>query len=520
MIASKTPMRILLSAALATLFCTLAAGASDCGSLTSAKLPDTTIETASVVPAGSFTPPYGSPLEGLPEFCRVAGIIRPTSDSEIRFEVWMPVSAWNQQYLGVGNGGFAGSIEFTQLGGNIKRGFATAATDTGHQAGGEDASWAYKHPEKIKDFGWRGLHLTTANAKQLVQLFYSAPAKHTYFDSCSDGGREALMEAQRFPDDFEGILAGAPANYWTALVAGGAANYQVLHNPDAYISSMKLPAIHAAVMDACDGTDGVKDGIISDPAHCHFDPSVLLCKGPDSLTCLTAPQVGFLKTLYAGSKVFPGHEPGAELGGGGWEAWILGQGPGSGAGSGFFQNYFRYMVYDDPTWNPFNATVDAAFHAASEKTAQALNSTDPNLQPFQARGGKLILYHGWDDPAIAPKNTINYYKSVEQKLGASDVSKFVRLYMVPGMQHCIGGPGPSMLGQFGTPTENDGVFGALQRWVEDGKAPDEIIASKYHLVAGKSAVEMTRPLCPYPEVGKYKGSGDPNDHHNFTCTAE
>lgn len=289
MIASKTPMRILLTAALAALFYTLSANASDCGGLASAKLADTTIETAAVVPAGSFAPPYGNPVEGLPEFCRVAGIIRPTSDSEIRFEVWMPVGGWNHKYLGVGNGGFAGQIDFSALGGNIKRGFATAATDTGHQAGGEDASWAYKHPEKIKDFGWRGLHLTTANAKQLLQMFYSAPAKHAYFDACSDGGREALMEAQRFPDDFDGILAGAPANYWTALVAGGAATYQVLHNPEAYISSMKLPAIHAAVMNACDATDGVKDGIISDPSRCHFDLSVLLCKGPDSLTCLTAP---------------------------------------------------------------------------------------------------------------------------------------------------------------------------------------------------------------------------------------
>jgi feruloyl esterase len=235
--------------------------------------------------------------------------------------------------------------------------------------------------------------------------------------------------------------------------------------------------------------------------------------------------VQFLKTIYAGATsskgeiVFPGHEPGAELGSGGWQDWILGEGPGSGAGSGFFQNYFRYMVYDDPAWNPFNATVDAALHAANEKTAQALNSTDPDLHSFQARGGKLILYHGWDDPAIAPQNTINYYQSVQQKLGPSDVSKFVRLYMVPGMQHCIGGPGPSIIGQFGTSTENDGAFGAMKRWVEAGSPPADIIASKYHTVAGKAVVEMTRPICPYPEVATYKGSGDTNDSHNFACSA-
>ncbi len=504
----------------------LPAMASDCESLSSAKLPDTTIAVASVVPAGKFAPPYGNPIDGLPAFCRVSGVIRPTKDSDIRFEVWMPASGWNDKYLGVGNGGFAGAISFDQLAGNLKRGYATAATDTGHEADNVDASWAYKHPEKVTDFGWRALHLTTENAKRLIEMYYSQAAKHTYFDSCSDGGREALMEAQRFPEDFDGILAGAPANYWTKLVASGAANFKVLRDdPASYISAMKLPAIHKAVLEACDAEDGVKDGVVNDPTRCHFDPSVLLCKGEDSLHCLTAPQVKFLKTIYAGASnsrgenVFPGRMPGGELGPGGWGAWILGNAPGAGLGTGFYENYFRYMVYDDPAWNPFTANFDASLHSAEEKTARALNATDPDLHRFEARGGKLILYHGWNDPAIPPQNTINYYNSVREKMGAPEVERFVRVYMVPGMQHCIGGPGATTIGQFGTKTVDGGVYGALEEWVEKGTAPKEVVATKYTGDNPGKPAQMTRPLCPYPQVAKYKGSGDSNDFHNFVCGA-
>jgi hypothetical protein len=515
----------LIGALPALLLLTIPAIASDCAALSKATLPDTTITVAASLPAGSFTPPYGNPIAGLPEFCRVAGVIRPTKDSEIRFEVWMPASGWNEKYLGVGNGGFAGAIAFDQLSGNLKRGFATAATDTGHEAENVDASWAYKHPEKVNDFGWRALHLTTDNAKRLIQMYYAAAPKHAYFDSCSDGGREALMEAQRFPDDFDGILAGAPANYWTRLVASGAANFKVLRDPGSYISAMKLPAISAATLAACDAQDGVKDGIINDPTRCHFDPSVLLCKNGDSLDCLTAPQVTFLKTIYAGAsnshgeKLFPGRTPGGELGPGGWGSWILGGAPGSGLGSGFYENYFRYMVYDDPAWNPLSADFDATLHTAEEKTSRALNATDADLHRFQAHGGKLIMYHGWNDPAIPAQNTINYYNSVREKMGPAEAERFVRVYMVPGMQHCIGGPGATWIGQLGTRTADDGVFGALERWVENGAAPAEVVATKYTGDNPRQPVQMTRPLCPYPQVAKYKGTGDTNDAHSFACGA-
>src|SRR5580700_813260 len=253
--------------------------AATCESLAATALPDTAISIAESVPAGAFTPPYGAPIDKLPAFCRVAGVIKPTADSYIRFEVWLPASNWNGKFLGVGNGGFAGAIGFGSMGANVKRGYATAGTDTGHEADGEDASWAYHHPEKVNDFGYRALHLTTVNAKTLIQAFYSQPLQHAYFDSCSDGGREALMEAQRFPADYDGILAGAPANFWTHMLATGVDISQTIYtDPAGYISSTKFPAISAAVLAACDEQDGVKDGIVNDPSRCHFDPSTLLCK--------------------------------------------------------------------------------------------------------------------------------------------------------------------------------------------------------------------------------------------------
>jgi feruloyl esterase len=369
--------------------CLAAQAASDshCQNLLHARLPRTTITTAESVPAGKFLPPVGAPLDQIPAFCRVAGVIKPSADSYIRFEVWLPAAGWNEKFLGVGNGGFAGSIGYNGMAANLRRGYATAATDTGHEGDAEDASWAFQHPEKVTDFGYRGLHLTTENAKALIQAFYSKAPAHSYFDSCSDGGREALMEAQRFPADFDGILAGAPANNWTHLLASGVAVLQGTYgkNPAGYISSMKLPAIGAAVRAACDAQDGVKDGIINNPARCHFDPSVLLCKGVESRSCLTAPQIAALKVLYD----VAGYAPGGEDGAGGWNTWVIGQGPGGNSGVAYMQNYFRYMVFDEPAWNPLTASAETSERAAETKTAHALNATDPDLHAFAHCGGKL-----------------------------------------------------------------------------------------------------------------------------------
>jgi len=503
--------------------------AASCEDLLNVMLPKAKITVAQAVSAGTFSPPYGPAIDKIPAFCRVAGVSQPTADSYIRFEVWLPASGWNGKFLGVGNGGFAGSIDYSALGRVLKRGYATAATDTGHEADGGDASWAFKHPEKVADFGYRGLHETVKNAKTLIQSFYQEPPRHSYFDACSDGGREALMEAQRFPEDFDGILAGAPANFWTHMLTSGVDITKTIYrNPAGYVSSVKIPAIQAATLAACDAQDGVKDGIINDPSRCRFDPTVLRCKGEESRACLTEAEISSLKKYYAGGRnshgelIFPGFTPGSEEGPGGWGSWITGPAPGFGAGIMFMENYFRYMVFDDPAWNPVTANVDAAERMADEKTARVLNATDPDLRRFQARGGKLVLYHGWNDPAISPLNTINYYNNVLSKMGAQTAESFIRLYMVPGMQHCVSGPGPNWLGQGGTTTAKGpehGIFAALEEWVEKGTAPDTVIATKYIGDNSSKGVQMTRPLCPYPQVAKYKGSGDTNDYTSFTCVA-
>jgi hypothetical protein len=507
----------------------LAAGASafaaDCGSLKNLKLDTTEITAAESVTSGTLEIPDATPMRELPAFCRVAGVMRPSSDSKIRFEVWLPEN-WNGRLLGAGNGGFAGEISYDQLSSYLKRGFAVAGSDTGHQANGTDATWAYGHPEKVKDFGWRAVHLTAERAKQIIQSYYGKNQQKAYFDSCSDGGREALMEAQRFPDDYDGILAGAPAYAWSTLLASGVSALQTLGDPRAYISAMKLPAIQKAVLDACDAVDGVKDGVINDPNQCHFDPQVLLCKGEESLECLTQPQVDALKSLYGGAKDKSGHafgygfSMGDELA---WKPWITGDDPESSAFSSFVRNDFRYIVTGDPRWNGLTADVDAMLKLSREKTAADLDSTNPDLSKFAARGGKLILYHGWNDPAISPGYTIAYYKQVQHTMGADKLQSFTRLYLQPGMEHCYGGPGPTAFGQFGIETAKGpkyGLFDSLQNWVEKGAPDDDLVATKYAPGAdGAQKVLMTRPMCAYPEIPKYKGSGDTNDAANFTCAA-
>ena len=505
--------------------------AATCASLKDLKLADTTITMTEEITSGDLAPQPGldKPLHELPAFCRVVGVLRPTPDSEIHFEVWLPQKDWNSRFLGVGNGGFAGTIGYMGLAGNLRRGFATAGSDAGHRGESEDASWAYDHPEKIKDFGWRAVHLTAERAKDLVKAYYGKPADKAYFDSCSDGGREALMEAQRFPADYDGILAGAPANNWSHMLASGVDVAQTtIGDPRAYISSLKLHAIEHATLAECDALDGVKDGFISDPKKCRFDPAVLLCKAADSLDCLTQPQVNSLKKFYAGGvdshgeSIFPGYVLGDEADG--WGSWIVGQGPGSGAGTSYMQNYFRYMVTGDPHWNALTANVDASLAAATKETAAALDATNPDLSQFSSRSGKLIMYHGWNDPAISPWNSIAYYQNVQTTMGADKAESFTRLYMVPGMEHCLGGPGPSAFGQLGIPTSQEpkyGVFDALVDWVEKGVPPSEVIATKYTTTAGgEHKATMTRPLCPYPAVAKYKGSGDTNDAANFACNKE
>ena len=500
--------------------------AADCASLQRLRLQDTTITVAEAVTSGTLAIPGIAPLEHLPAFCRVAGVLRPTSDSAIHFEVWLPSQDWNGRLLGAGNGGFAGSIGVRQMAGYLIRGFAVAGSDAGHRAEAGDASWAFGHPEKVKDFGWRAVHLTAELAKQIILAYYGKPQSKAYFDACSDGGREALMEAQRFPEDYDGILAGAPANYWSHLLGAAVAATQALTNdPRAYISDLKLPAIQKASLAACDALDGVKDGIIADPGKCQFDPEVLLCTGEESTDCLTQPQIDALKSIYAGAKdshgatLFPGLTMGDETG---WSIWVIGGDPGASAAAQYAQNDFRYMVTGDPKWNPLTADLDASVKQSTQKTAADLDSTDPDLSRFAARDGKLIVYHGWNDPAISPWNTVAYYQSVQRQMGAEKVDSFARLYMAPGVEHCTEGPGPSAFGQLGIPTAKGskfGLFDALEDWVEKDAPPADVVATKYAQENGARNAVVTRPLCPYPQVAKYNGTGDPNDAANFVCTS-
>lgn len=510
-------------------------GQAGCEKLAELKIPNTTITTAQTVAAGTFVGP-AAPFGGgdlsafyktFPEFCRVVAEAKPTSDSDITMEIWLPSSGWNGKLQGIGNGGFAGIIDTMQLGAALKAGYVATATDAGHRGSPTEAAWALGHPEKVIDFGYRGIHEMTRVARAVTQAYYAKAPERSYFAGCSDGGREALMEAQRYPEDYDGILAGAPANYWTRLLTLAAADTQALTRDAAsFVPAAKIPALAAAVNAACDATDGVKDEILNDPRQCKFDPATMECTaGDESDKCLTGAQVATLKTVYRGlhdskgNQIFPGYLPGAEGGEGGWGLWITGPAPAKSLLAAFAKGYFSNFVYEKPDWDFKSFNVDAGLKVAEEKTAGALNATDPDLKKFKARGGKLILYHGWDDPAIPAVNTVNYYESVIAKMGQRNADAFVRLYMAPGVQHCGDGPGPDSFGQvyqlsYTDPTHS--MAAALEQWVEKGTAPATIIASRNEGQDQPHAV-MTRPLCVYPQTAKYKGSGDTNDAANFNC---
>ncbi len=530
----------LLSAALVP---ARAAAQQSCRSLAALKLAKVTITSAEFVPAGKFMPPPHS-LGGhgpvrLPAFCRVAAVIKPTSDSDIKFELWMPAEGWNGRFEQVGNGGFAGRIHLAVMVPALRNGFATASTDDGHTGGGAPA-WAIGHPQKVIDFGYRAVHETAQKSKKIIRAYYGRAPKKDYFNGCSDGGREALMEAQRFPADFNGILVGAPANYWTHLFTGFLWNEQALMaSPGSYIPASKLPAIQQAALAACDALDGVRDGVINDPRRCHFDPAVLECKGADGPGCLTKPQVETLRKIYSGPinprtgrQIFPGFEPGAEADPVDWPAWITGKSSRDSLQFFFANGFFSDMVFDNPKWNFRNFDFDKDTQLTDTKLAAILNSTNPDLRPFKRRGGKLILYQGWADSAVAPQNTVNYYNQVVAVTGKAgqvgdrqaleSTRSFFRLYMAPGMGHCGGGTGPNSFGGLvqPTPVPNDpqhNIFLALQEWVEKGVVPNRIIATKYVHNKPADGVARTRPLCPYPEEAVWTGKGSTDNAANFAC---
>jgi hypothetical protein len=485
----------------------------------------------SVVAAGAFAPPSGpkAPIYKVtPDFCRVSGVLTPAADSHIEFEVWLPVKGWNGKYLGVGNGGFAGSIGYPALAEAVANGYAVSSTDTGHQGNGIDGTWALGHHEKMVDYGHRAIHDTAEKAKALVAAYYGDAPKWNYFSSCSNGGRQALMEAQRYPADYDGIIAGAPANDFTHVAFGFVWNQQALDG-EGNIPWAKLKAIENAALASCDAEDGVKDGVIDDPTKCHFDPAVLTCKGEASDSCLTEAQVAALKKIYSGPKnskgaaLFPGFELGGETGMGGWGAWITGFSVGKSAEMGFANGFFADMTFQDRNWDFRKMNFDGDAKITDDKMAQLYNATNPDMKAFKDRGGKLMLYHGWSDAALPPTNTIHYYESVVAKMGRRQAGEFVELFMVPGMQHCGGGPGPNEFGAMSpAPASADhSMMKSIEQWVEKGTAPEKIIATKYKADGNPgSGIERTRPLCPYPTVAKYSGSGSTDEAANFSCAVK
>jgi feruloyl esterase len=494
-----------LIAATAGLFLAVStADAATCESLSSAKLTGS-VTMAQSVAAGAFTPPAGrggrggaNPFADLPAFCRVAATLTPTKDSEIKIEVWLPMTGWNGKLQAVGNGAWNGNIDINAIAGAVRRGYAATSTDTGHEGGA--GPWM-QNPEKVTDWAHRSIHETAVAAKALINAFYGEAPKFSYFTGCSAGGRQAMVAAQRYPADFDGVVAGSPGLDWTSRAVSAVRVQQAFEkDPAGKVPAAKFPAINAAVMDQCDALDGVKDGVLENPKACAFDPAVLACKGTPDNSCLTPAEITTVKAIYASpvnpktKRAIAGLAPGSE------SSWTdLGwSGPARSTGLELMR-----FVTNNPQWSLAQFNFDSDVVLAEEK-AGMMNALDTNLKPFFSRGGKIISYHGWNDPQISPLNVTQYYDRVVAAMGGrNNVIGNYRLFMVPGMAHCGGGTGTSTFD----------MVAALEQWVENKKAPDSIPASR----AEGGKVVRTRPLCAYPQVASYKGSGSTDDAANFVC---
>jgi len=457
------------------------------------------------------------------DFCRVAVTLTPTDDSVILAEVWLPdPKKWNGNFLGAGGGGFGGSVSAPagDMGSELAKGYATAGDDLGHEISSPtdvDTSWAIGHPEKIKDFAYRADHVTAEFAKALIAAYYGRAPQFSYFRGCSNGGHEALMEAQRYPEDYDGIVAGAPANAWTHLMANFLWNERALFDaPQSEIPKAKLAVIQSAVLAKCDALDGVKDGVINDPAMCRFDPAVLACKAGDAPDCLTHPQLEALRKIYegpvnpgTGEKIYPGFPPGYEGLTNNWDFWILGLR----AQSLMANHFFGSFVWGDPKWDYHTFDFAKDVHRTDVELGAIVNSDSPDLGAFAARGGKLIIFQGWADAAVTPWGTIQYFESVRKNMGAEPARRFARLFMAPGMMHCGGGPGPN----------NFDAVASVAAWREKNQAPETIIAARYapSTTPGAPSGEpvSTRPLCAYPKVAHWTGHGSPDEAKNYLCRA-
>lgn len=493
------------------------AAAGSCESLIDLELPNTTItaaefvnpiveESPGVTVHGVWKSPesaYGSVTVSVP-FCRVAA----TSEETINFEVWMPPAEdWNGRFNGVGNGALSGGINYPDMAGPLEKGYATASTDSGHVSPAPVLNdWMEDNPAAWVNFGYRAVNIMTRNAKEIIEAYYGQGPDYSYFTGCSQGGQEGLAEAQEYPADYDGIVSAAPATYQTRQWPTETYPAYLTHRGAAYnITEEDFAVIHDAVLAACDADDGAEDGLISNPAACDFDPATLLCEGDNAEGCLTAEQLDTVQKIYeglldptTGELWYPGKAISSELG---WglhtgEPFIIPMG------------YWLHIVYDDPNWDwtTFDFTDPEDFAVLIDADARygpIIDAMDPDLTALNELGGKLLLWHGWADQNISPYNTINYYNSVVDVVGdEAEANEFVRLFMVPGVQHCSGGPGPDTFD----------ALAALEQWVEEGVAPEQMIGTN-------KGSGITRPLCPYPQEAQYTGTGSTDEAENWSCVA-
>jgi feruloyl esterase len=461
--------------------------ATECEELKELELPHTEITLATVVEKAK-----------LPSYCRVAGTSRPTPDSDIRFEVWMPTTGWNGKFVGVGNGAWAGSITDAAMVDPLLHGYATAATDDGHQGSPLDASFAAGHPDKLIDFAYRAPHEMTVAAKAIINAYYVKPPTRSLFASCSTGGRQGLMEAARYPEDYDAIAATAPANPMVAVMVSSLwTGSAPLQNAASRIPKAKFELIHQAAVAACDAKDGLKDQLISAPDRCNFDPASLQCKAGYAADCLTPQQVAAMRAIYRGAHnprtgqaIIPGFEPGSEAL---LPLQVSGDAPFPAAVS-----YFRDLLFRDPRWDFQHFDYDRDVSRAVRAHSALVDIAATGLDEYFREGHKLLLSHGWADPLIPPMTTVRFYRDLKAHAGASSA----QLFMIPGMGHCGGGDGPF-------------VFDALKvidEWAETGRAPERIVVSD-----PGNAPKRTRPLCPFPQEAVYNGSGSVDDEKSFRC---
>jgi len=529
-------------ASLALIAVTASARGATCESLASLSLPNITISAAQTIPAGNYTAANNQTFTNLPAFCRVAGTATPTSQSEINFEVWMPPAGdWNRIFRGEGSGGSAGAITFSLMANAIQRHYATMSNDNGHTG----SNWSFSlQPERVVDFGHRAQHVTTVAAKGIIRAYYQKRPDFSYFYGCSQGGHHALMEAQRYPDDYDGIVAGAFAGIdWTALMFGElwtGVNSSV-KGPDFDLPQNKLDLLTNAALAQCSGNDGglASDQFLNDPRDCHFDPSKLQCKaGQDPSTCLTTSQLDAVQAIYKGAsnprthqQIWPGFTVGSETF---WRQVLVGNLNMPGGSSASF---FRDGVFNGQSdFNYLNINFDSDVDLTNNKPAgsgetweDALDANDPYLGDFKRRGGKLLMYHGFADPFVTPLGSLDYYTAMIGANGhgqgaVKQTQSFARLFMAPGVTHCAGGPGANVFNgpsNLGGPEDSDhDVFLALRQWVEQGIAPRRIIGTKYVNDNPANGVAFTRPMCPYPQQARYRGAGATTDAASFACVTD